>query len=293
MLFVELAVEGVAQGFAVVSTLGKQVAAGDFPEWSMKENPADWLMQAFAPSLVRPIVDVAVNRNFAGGPIVRGSNQGEDSMEAKSSKGYAATEQFYKDAAKTIFETTGFDLAPEQVKALMRGYLGGPLKAITAIVEGDNPASTEERQSSVQDLGWFLTALGGTMYYGKLRDADKSLVYGAMDKLRRDVRREGVEWNNPELAKARNPDAYRAWRVQQLRDKGWSESKLADLDLMLQLDSELRKSRQNWREPLMQAFNEDDDGEALRDAFHRKFDEEHSIFRRGVEGFNLYHGGWE
>lgn len=279
--------------FAVMSTLGKQVAAGDFPEWSMKENPADWLMQAFAPSLVRPIVDVAVNRNFAGGPIVRGSNQGEDSMEAKSSKGYAATEQWYKDFAKAMFDQTGYDLAPEQVKALMRGYLGGPLRFITGMIESDNPAVNEERQSSTQDLGSFFTALGMTMYYGKLRDADKSLVYGAMDKLRRDVRREGVEWNNPELAKARNPDAYRAWRVQQLRDKGWSESKLADLDLMLQLDSELRKSRQNWREPLMQAFNEDDDGEALRDAFNRKFDEEHSIFRRGVEGFNLYHGGWE
>jgi hypothetical protein len=192
-----------------------------------------------------------------------------------------------------MFDQTGYDLAPEQIKALMRGYLGGPLRFITGMIESDNPAVNEERQSSTQDLGPFFTALGMTMYYGKLRDADKSLVYGAMDKLRRDVRREGVEWNNPELAKARNPDAYRAWRVQQLRDKGWSEAKLADLDLMLQLDSELRKSRQNWKDPLMQAFNEDDDGEALRDAFNRKFDEEHSIFRRGVEGFNLYHGGWE
>lgn len=279
--------------FAVISTLGKQVAPSDFPEWSMRENPADWLMQAFAPALIRPIADVGVNRNFAGGPIVRGSNQGEESMEPKSSKGYAATEQWYKDAAKTIFDTTGFDLAPEQVKALMRGYLGGPLKAITAIVESDNPAATEERQSSVQDLGWFLTALGGTMYYGKLRDADKSLVYGAMDKMRRDVRREGVEWNNPELAKKRDPDAYRAWRVQQLRDKGWSEAKLADLDLILQIDSALRKSRQNWKEPLMQAFHADDEGTALKEAFNQKFDEEYSIFRSGVENLNLYHGGWE
>ena len=279
--------------FAVVSTLGKQVAVGDFPEWSMKENPADWLMQAFAPMLARPVVDVAVNRNFAGGPIVRGQNEGEESMEAKASKGYAATEQFYKDFAKAMFDETGFDLAPEQIKALMRGYLGGPLRFITGLIESDNPAVSEERRSSTQELGPFFTALGGTMYYGKLRDADKTLVYGAMDKLRKDVRREGVEWNNPELAKARDPDAYRAWRVQQLRDKGWSEAKLSDLDLMLQLDSDLRKSRQNWREPLMQAFNEDDDGEALRDAFNRKFDEEHSIFRRGVEGFNLYHGGWE
>ena len=37
----------------------------------------------------------------------------------------------------------------------------------------------------------------------------------------------------------------------------------------------------------------DDEGDALKDAFRRKFDEEYSIFKTGVQNLTLYHGGWE
>ena len=42
------------------------------------------------------------------------------------------------------------------------------------------------------------------------------LFYEAKARLESDVRRENVEWNNEELRKKKDPDAYRRWRVQQL-----------------------------------------------------------------------------
>ena len=278
--------------FAVMSQVAKNVSSQDFPEYAMKENPAAWLAQAFSPIWARPVADVAVNRNFMGRPISYKAGGGEEGMEPKAASGYAATAPRYKDAAKLVLETTGVDFAPEQVQAIARGYLGGFLRGITTYVESDNPAVQEERKSASQELGWLLTSLGATMYYGRQLDADKHLFYDAKRRLESDIRRENVEWHSDEMRK-KGADEYRRWRVQQLRDKGWSEAKLHDLDVMLQADAAIRKSNQTWRKPLLAAFNADEDGTALKDAFRKKFDGEADYYSGAVANMNLYHGGWE
>ena len=278
--------------FAVMSQVAKNVSSQDFPEYAMKENPAAWLAQAFSPIWARPVADVAVNRNYMGRPISYKAGGGEEGMEPKAASGYAATAPRYKDAAKLVLETTGVDLAPEQVQAIARGYLGGFLRGITTYWESDNPAVQEERKSASQELGWLLTSLGATMYYGRQLDADKHLFYDAKRRLESDIRRENVEWHSDEMRK-KGADEYRRWRVQQLRDKGWSEAKLHDLDVMLQADAAIRKSNQTWRKPLLAAFNADEDGTALKDAFRKKFDGEADYYSGAVANMNLYHGGWE
>lgn len=278
--------------FQTIATLAKQVSPADFPEWAMRSDPIAWLGQAFAPSLLRPMVDVMANKNFAGRPVVWGGQGGDEGVEPKAYKGYAATAPMYKSMAREIFEDTGMDFAPEQLRALARGYSGGILRGLLALKESDNPGIDEMRKTSVQELGPLLTALGGTMYYGKLRDADMQMFFDAKSRLLQDVKYAGVEWKNEKLAKARNPEAYRAWRVQQLRDRGWSEEKLADLDTVLRLDAEIRKSHQDWRKPLLEAVRMEDDGDELKSRFRQKFDAEHSIYAEAVETLNLFHGGW-
>lgn len=278
--------------FAVMAQVAKNVSSQDFPEYAAKENPAAWLAQAFSPIWARPVADVAVNRNFMGRPISYKAGGGEEGMEPKAASGYGATAPFYKDAAKLVLETTGVDLAPEQVQAIARGYLGGFLRGVTTYVESDNPAVQEERKTANQEMGPLLTMLGATMYYGRQLDADKHLFYDAKRRLESDVRRENVEWHSDEMRK-KGADEYRRWRIQLLRDKGWSEAKLHDLDIMLQADAAIRKSHQTWRKPLLAAFNADDDGTALKDAFRKKFDGEADYYSGAVASMNLYHGGWE
>lgn len=278
--------------FAVMAQVAKNVSSQDFPEYAAKENPAAWLAQAFSPIWARPIADVAVNRNYMGRPISYKAGGGEEGMEPKAASGYGATAPRYKEAAKLVLETTGVDLAPEQVQAIARGYLGGFLRGITTYIESDNPAVQEERKTANQEMGALLTMLGATMYYGRQLDADKHLFYDAKRRLESDVRRENIEWHSDEMRK-KGADEYRRWRVQQLRDKGWSEAKLHDLDVMLQADAAIRKSHQTWRKPLLAAFNADDDGTALKDAFRKKFDGEAGYYSGAVANMNLYHGGWE
>lgn len=278
--------------FAVMAQVAKNVSSQDFPEYAAKENPAAWIAQAFSPVWARPVADVAVNRNYMGRPISYAAGGGDEGMEPKAASGYGATAPVYKDMAKWMLESTGVDLAPEQVQAIARGYLGGIGRLITTYIESDNPAVQEERKTASQEMGALLTALGATMYYGRQLDADKHLFYDAKRRLESDVRRENVEWHSDEMRK-KGADEYRRWRVQLLRDKGWSEAKLQDLDTMLQADAAIRKSHQTWRKPLLAAFNADDDGTALKDAFRKKFDGEADYYSGAVANMNLYHGGWE
>ena len=279
--------------FAAMAQVAKNVSPQSFPEYAAKENPAAWLLQAFSPELLRPVVDTGVNRNYRGRPISYKAGGGDEGMEPKAASGYASTNPIYKKLALGILDATGYDLAPEQVQAIVKGYTGGIGQIFRAIIESDNPAVQEERKTAAQEMGNFLAAMGGTMYYGRALDADKTLFYEAKARLESDVRRENVEWHNEELRKKRDPDAYRRWRVQQLRDKGWSEAKLQDLDTMLQADALIRKSHQNWHKPLLDAFNADDDGTTLKETFRKKFDGEAGYYSGAVSNMNLYHGGWE
>lgn len=279
--------------FAAMAQVAKNVSPQSFPEYAAKENPAAWLLQAFSPELLRPAVDVAVNRNYRGRPISYKAGGGDEGMEPKAASGYATTNPAYKKLALDILGATGYDLAPEQVQAIVKGYTGGVGQLFRSFIESENPAIQEERKTAAQEMGNFLAAMGGTMYYGRALDADKTLFYEAKARLESDVRRENVEWNNEELRKKKDPDAYRRWRVQQLRDKGWSEAKLQDLDTMLQADALIRKSHQNWRKPLLDAFNADDDGTKLKETFRKKFDGEADYYSGAVSNMNLYHGGWE
>lgn len=279
--------------FAAMAQVAKNVSPQSFPEYAAKENPAAWLLQAFSPELLRPVVDVGTNRNYRGRPISYKAGGGDEGMEPKAASGYAATNPTYKKMAVDILDATGYDLAPEQVQAIVKGYTGGVGQLFRSYIESENPAVQEERKTAAQEMGSFLAAMGGTMYYGRVLDADKTLFYEAKARLESDVRRENVEWNNEELRKKKDPDAYRRWRVQQLRDKGWSEAKLQDLDTMLQADAAIRKSHQTWRKPLLEAFNADDDGTKLKETFRKKFDGEADYYSGAVANMNLYHGGWE
>ena len=279
--------------FAAMAQVAKNVSPQSFPEYAAKENPAAWLLQAFSPELLRPAVDVGVNRNYRGRPISYKAGGADEGMEPKAASGYASTNPTYKKWATDILDATGVDLAPEQVQAIVKGYTGGIGQLFRSYVESENPAVQEERKTAAQEMGGFLAAMGGTMYYGRVLDADKTLFYEAKARLESDIRRENVEWHNEELSKKKDAAAYRRWRVQQLRDKGWSEAKLQDLDTMLQADAAIRKSHQTWRKPLLEAFNSDDDGTALKETFKKKFDGEADYYSGAVANMNLYHGGWE
>ena len=88
-----------------------------------QKRPAEWALATFMPTVFKPITEVAVNRNSFDGRIVNNANPKKDQYNWQQYGGN--TSEFWRDIAKAVHSATGIDLAPEQTRHLVRGYLPG------------------------------------------------------------------------------------------------------------------------------------------------------------------------
>lgn len=78
----------------------------------------------FAPTILKPSANVAMNTTGFGGEIVK--KQYQDPTKFQSEQGSPMTPETYGDIAVFVRKNFGLDFAPEQVRELMKGYsLGG------------------------------------------------------------------------------------------------------------------------------------------------------------------------
>jgi hypothetical protein len=87
---------------------------------SFADEPVKWVMQSFAPTVAKPFVNVGINRSGMGGKVVQESFQKSD--EFKSQQGSPMTPADYKELAQVIESTVKLDLAPEEVREIVRGF---------------------------------------------------------------------------------------------------------------------------------------------------------------------------
>ncbi len=141
------------------------------------DDPFVWLAQTFAPTVLRPGVNVAVNKNGLGGQIVR--EQYLDPTKYKSEQGAPLTAEDYKDIAKGVRTTFGFDLAPEQVRELLRGFaVGGLRHALNAYIENPN-RELMGRPTETPVLGTFMANYKANALIGefsKFEDRGRDLL---------------------------------------------------------------------------------------------------------------------
>lgn len=100
------------------------------------KRPFEAFAATFAPTPVKPLITLAINRTDFDSPIVSPFVKKDQFL---SEQGRKSTAEFWKEAARTVRQITGIDMAPEQVQNLIRGYAGGlPSMAINQFIE--NPA---------------------------------------------------------------------------------------------------------------------------------------------------------
>lgn len=101
------------------------------------DQPAVWLAQSLTPQMLKPITNIALDRNVFGSPLT--SSKYVKLGEPHSEHGRPTTAPEWKDAAIWLAQKTGVDLYPEQLKELANGYVAGPLReALTATIENPN-----------------------------------------------------------------------------------------------------------------------------------------------------------
>lgn len=96
-----------------------------------KDLPA-WAMQQFAPSLMKPLLQLAMNQNAQGSPIHKPDEWTGSKLHF--AEGYPGTSELFKGAAKELHDATGVDVYPATLQYLLRSYGGnGPMEATRAL----------------------------------------------------------------------------------------------------------------------------------------------------------------
>ena len=127
-------------GEAVSETVSRGIIPAFTPFEDVKvnasEDPATWFAQTFAPTFLKPVANLAINKTGLGGKIVNDAYL--DKNQFKSEQGSPLTAEAYRDFASGLRQTFGIDMAPEQVRELARGYSLGALRYATQLFI-DNP----------------------------------------------------------------------------------------------------------------------------------------------------------
>ena len=92
----------------------------------ISKDPAAWLVNTFSPQVVKPVVQLAMNKNYRGAPIYDdGSMRSPGELDYNS--GYESTPDVYKNIVKKLYDVSGgsVDIAPETLQFLVSNTTGG------------------------------------------------------------------------------------------------------------------------------------------------------------------------
>jgi hypothetical protein len=144
-------------------------------ETSISKQPAVWMAQTLTPSFMKPVTNVALDRTAFGGTLTNGRFAKSD--KANALEGKTNTPEMYKDIAKEL-ASLGFDMYPEQVRELIRGWAVGPVnELIKAQVENPAKEARGKTPPSVFIDRWVLKQeddeLKRKLFYRHREDLDK------------------------------------------------------------------------------------------------------------------------
>lgn len=115
---------------------------------SPTKNTMEYLTQQFAPTMVRPLVQLSQNMTGQGSPIKMPDAWVGEGL--KFDNAFPATNRIWRDIAKSVYDATGIDWAPEQFRFLTQSYFGsGAMEIFRGIMLADEKAGTELSLSDI------------------------------------------------------------------------------------------------------------------------------------------------
>ena len=102
----------------------------------ISKDPAAWLVNTFSPQVVKPVVQLAMNKNYRGAPIYDdGSMRSPGELDYNS--GYESTPDVYKNIVKKLYDVSGgsVDIAPETLQFLVSNTTGGAGQDVMGTIE--------------------------------------------------------------------------------------------------------------------------------------------------------------
>lgn len=264
--------------------VAKEVSPTDWPEFSMREKPLQWIEQAFAPTIAKPLFDIMANTNWRGGKLVFERN---DNSPAAFS-GRLSTPAAYHKWAEDVYKTWGIDLAPEQWKTLYDGYAIGPLRLLRGFINQDARARGAE-QNATEELGPWLSAFGATMFYGKTANLSRNMFYDELNRYDDRARRDGVKLTSTSYG--RDADKRVQYQRAQLADAGWDSEDIDEYMHLREVLKDLRQLNKDWKaSKLPDRWFAEEDMSILEADFEELAIRQSELYTRAVENIRRYEG---
>lgn len=274
--------------------VAKEVSPANWPEFSMREQPLEWIEQAFAPTIAKPWLDIMANTNFRGGNITYARNDNT----AKAYSGRLSTPAFYHRFAEDVYKSSGVDMAPEQWRALFDGYAVGPLRVLKGVILGDAgvPGVKDESlrakgadSNATEELGPWLSALGGTMFYGRTANLNRNMFYDELNRYEARIRRENIKLTSDSYGS--NKSKKEKFQRAQLSAAGWDTDEINEYLRLATYQGKIKQLNKEWKQnKLPERWFAEDDLSLLNADFEELAIQQSILYTEAVENLMRYSG---
>lgn len=262
----------------------KNMLPGNWPEYNMSEKPLEWMLQAFSPTLLQGVTEVATNTAWHGGDLTYARSDG---LSSRADQGRYSTPDVYHKMAKGIFSTWGIDMAPEQVEALIDHITPGPLLGLVRkqIIEADAFRKTSTTTAE-EDLGPVISAFGGTRFYGKNMKVGQRAFYSAHKELVDLIKQSGVDLTSSSYGNnaAERIEYYRS----QLEQTSLTPAQIEDFILLDTAMRELKALRKERAKGVRDTWLSSDSSDEVKEALSQLAREEEAVYDYTVQQLNRY-----
>jgi hypothetical protein len=251
----------------------RQIMPDTVPAYLPSEDLMPWVFQTMTPTYLRPMADLAVNRNHWGGQI----NYGNRAVGVREfEKGRMATPAKWHSMARDLHDFTGLNvMTPESLRYLANGYLFGPLQAIAASAESSK--LYEPRFASTREaLGPFLTAIGASLYWGPEMDRRQVYYYRVKETMEKELTARGVRITDADNA---THDDKIAFIKKNMKEGGFTKNQIEAELMIVEGDRALRKINEALREKYAHTRFGDIEERSLEKDFKAAYDEKDKIYK--------------
>ena len=223
---------------ALVGSFIHNVSPVAGPQWDIDsfETFTQKMIATALPSVVAPGAYLfGFNKNYFGNTINHPEYMSYG--QRKSDVDVLTTEQTFKDQAKYLYDTFGWDFTPETVKEFEKSYATGALAGIFNYIVEDPLVKDPAYKSTADILGPVWTTFGASMAYGTVGNVDRQLYYKYQEFYKEQIKRAGLS----EAIKVTNTGAKNAIesRRKVLTAAGFNPMFVDDVVNLTELSNEL------------------------------------------------------
>ena len=249
-------------------------------------NVEDWakkVMYTITPSLLQPMVAVALNKDYWGSPINR--NKFTQETQRVSDTGSIATARGWKSAVKWLYSTTGIDMSPEVLRFIAKSYLAGPFSAFTSYIDKQSKLSDESHKSVRDRLGPILSASGMGSLFDSAGNVDQQAYYSAIEFYNGLIRQSGVYDAIKGKGTENNGPAHRFNTMIQM---GFNPMVASDVARLQKMDNDLSKLYENFKAQINDAYMKGPPTEAIKEIANAYYAQRNAYLHGELSQLNYY-----